>query len=137
MEVVSVMNRPQEDAYLVRAAGLTLDRALFPILVSIQKIGPIPLVELADRVGRNYTTVSRQVSRLERLGFVTREPLDIDRRVRKVAITAAGKAAAKRIDAARERLVRRILDSWTAEEIESLLRLLRKLAAALSSGNRR
>jgi DNA-binding MarR family transcriptional regulator len=125
------MNRPQQDAYMVRAAKLPFDHALFPLLVSVEKIGPLPLVELADRLGRDYTTVSRQVSRLERLGFVKREALSVDRRVRKVAITQEGRAATRRIDAARERVIRKLLDSWTAEEIDVLVRLMRKLADAM------
>jgi DNA-binding MarR family transcriptional regulator len=133
LEIVSRMNRPQQDAYMVRAARLPFDHALFPLLVSVEKIGPLPLVELADRLGRDYTTVSRQVSRLERLGLVKREALSVDRRVRKVAITTDGKAATKRIDAARERVIRKLLESWTSEEIEVLLRLMRKLADTLNA----
>lgn len=131
MDIASAMNRPQRDAYLVRAAGISLEHALFPLLVGIEKIGPIPLVELADRVGRDYTTVSRQVSRLEKLGLVTREPNIVDRRVRKVAITPYGKTMTNRIDSARVRIGRTILASWEPQEVETLVRLMRKFADAL------
>jgi DNA-binding MarR family transcriptional regulator len=131
MDIASAMNRPQRDAYLVRAAGISLEHALFPLLVGIEKVGPIPLVELADRVGRDYTTVSRQVSRLEKLGLVTREPNIVDRRVRKVAITPHGKTMTNRIDSARVRIGRTILASWEPQEVETLVRLMRKFADAL------
>ena len=78
----AIMNRPQRDEALIKAAGIPLDRALFPLLVGIERFGPIGVVELADRVGRDYTTVSRQVAKLESLGLVERRPNPADRRVR-------------------------------------------------------
>ena len=131
LDIMSAMNRPQRDEYMVRAAGISLERALFPLLVGVERLGPIPLVELADRTGRDYTTVSRQVSRLEELGLVKREENATDRRVRKVAITPQGKAMTNRVDAARERIGRAIFDSWEPEEVEALLRLMRKFADAI------
>jgi DNA-binding MarR family transcriptional regulator len=131
LDIMSAMNRPQRDAYMVRAAGISLERALFPLLVGVERIGPIPLVELADRTGRDYTTVSRQVSKLEELGLVKREENMGDRRVRKVAITPQGKAMTNRVDAARERIGRAIFDSWEPQEVEALLRLMRKFADAI------
>lgn len=62
LDIVSVMNRPQRDEAMVKKAGISLDRALFPLLVMIERLGPIGVIELADRVGRDYTTVSRQVA---------------------------------------------------------------------------
>jgi hypothetical protein len=41
IDIASVMNRPQRDEAMVRAAGISLDRALFPLLVSIERRGPI------------------------------------------------------------------------------------------------
>jgi len=59
LDIVSVINRPQRDEVLIKEAGIPLDRALFPLLVGVGRFGPIGVVELADRVGRDYTTVSR------------------------------------------------------------------------------
>jgi len=53
------------DTALIREAGIFLDRALFPLLVGIERKGPIGVGELADLVSREYTTVSRQVAKLE------------------------------------------------------------------------
>lgn len=131
IDIIAEFNRPERDAYLVRAAGVSLERALFPLLVGVERVGPIALVELANRTGRDYTTVSRQVSRLEELGLVKREEHFADRRVRKVAITAQGKAMTKRLDVARERIGRATFDQWEPRDVEELMRLLRKFADAL------
>ncbi|WP_129646389.1 MarR family winged helix-turn-helix transcriptional regulator [Peristeroidobacter agariperforans] len=133
IEILGELNRPQRDEYMVRAAGISLEGVLFPLLVSVERIGPIGLVELADRSGRDYTTVSRQVSKLEALGLVRREENTVDRRVRKVAITPQGKTMTNRIDSARERFARAIFDSWEPQDVEALMRLMRKLADALKS----
>lgn len=91
IEIVSAMNRPQRDEVLIKAAGIPLDRALFPLLVGIERLGPIGVVELADRAGRDYTTVSRQVAKLESLGLVERREGKADRRVREAVISAKGR----------------------------------------------
>src|SRR5438105_3761907 len=104
IDIVSVINRPERDAAMLEMAGLTLERALFPLLVLIERLGPIGIVDLAGRVGRDYTTVSRQVARLEELGLVRRRAGLADRRMREAVITPKGKAATNAVDIARERL---------------------------------
>jgi DNA-binding MarR family transcriptional regulator len=132
LDIVSVMNRPQRDEALIRAAGIPLDRALFPLIVGIERFGPIGVVDLADRVGRDYTTVSRQVAKLEDLGLVERQESNADRRVREAVVTRKGKAMTDLVDAARERIGRGIFETWEAHEIDELVRLMRKFADALS-----
>ena len=133
LEIVAVMNQPQRDEALIKAAGIRLDRALFPLLVGIERFGPIGVVEMADRVGRDYTTVSRQIAKLESLGLVERRESAADRRVREAIITAKGKAMTDLVDAARDRIGRAIFDSWDQHDIDELVRLMQKFAEALSS----
>lgn len=136
LEIVGVMNRPQNDERMVREAGIALDRALFPLLVGIERFGPIGIVEAADRVGRDYTTVSRQVAKLESLGLVERQENAADRRVREAVITSKGKAMTDRVDAARERMGRAIFDSWNARDVTELVRLMQKFADAVKGAER-
>jgi DNA-binding MarR family transcriptional regulator len=131
LDIASVMNRPQRDEALIKEAGIPLDRALFPLLVSVERFGPIGVVELADRVGRDYTTVSRQVAKLESLGLVERQEDVADRRVRETVITQKGKAMTDLVDAARDRIGRAIFKTWDAHDIDELVRLMRKFADAV------
>jgi DNA-binding MarR family transcriptional regulator len=131
LDIVSAMNRPQRDELLIKAAGIPLDRALFPLLVGVERFGPIGVVELADRVGRDYTTVSRQVAKLESLGLVERQGSAADRRVREAVIAPKGKAMTDLVDAARERIGRAIFRTWEAPDIDQLVRLMRKFADAV------
>ncbi|MBB5047111.1 DNA-binding MarR family transcriptional regulator [Rhodopseudomonas rhenobacensis] len=132
LDIAAMMNRPQRDELLIRAAGIPLDRALFPLLVLIERFGPIGVVDLADRVGRDYTTVSRQVAKLESLGLVLRQDNAEDRRVREAVITAKGKAMTELVDGARERIARGVFESWEPHELDELVRLMRKFADAVS-----
>jgi len=131
LEIVSVMNRPQRDEAMVREAGISLDRALIPLLVGIERLGPIGVVDLADRAGRDYTTVSRQVAKLESLGLVQRRPSATDRRVSEAVVTAKGKSMTDRVDAARERIGIEIFKSWDPDDLDNLVRLMRKFADAV------
>jgi DNA-binding MarR family transcriptional regulator len=131
LDIVAVMNRPQNDEAMIKAAAIPLDRALFPLLVGIERFGPIGVVELADRVGRDYTTVSRQVAKLESLGLAQRRAGAADRRVREAVVTRKGKAMTDVVDAARDRMGRAIFEKWEARETDELVRLMRKFADAL------
>ena len=131
VEIVGVMNRPQRDEAMVREAGISLDRALFPLLVLVERLGPIGVVELADRVGRDYTTVSRQVAKLESLGLIDRQASAADRRVRESVITAKGKAMTDRVDEARDRIGLAIFSTWEEQDVENLVRLMSKFAQGI------
>jgi DNA-binding MarR family transcriptional regulator len=131
LDIVGAMNRPQRDAVLIQEAGIPLDRALFPLLVSVERFGPIGVVELADRIGRDHTTVSRQVAKLESLGLVERQGNAADRRVREAVVSPKGKAMTERVDAARDRIGRAIFKTWDARDIDDLVRLMRKFADAM------
>ncbi|WNJ93064.1 MarR family winged helix-turn-helix transcriptional regulator [Bosea sp. 685] len=132
IDIVSIMNRPQRDEMMVREAGISLDRALFPLLVGIERRGPIGVVDLADRVGRDYTTVSRQVAKLESLGLVARQAGAADRRVREAIVTPKGKAMTEAVDKARDRIGRAIFASWDERDVVELVRLMRKFADAVN-----
>lgn len=132
VDIAVFMNRPEQDAQLLAMAGLTLERALFPLLVGIERRGPIGVVELADGVGRDYTTVSRQVARLEALGLVERRSGSADKRVREAVITPHDKAATDALDVAREKMALSVFQNWTREDFDVLLRGMRMLADSLS-----
>lgn len=132
IDIVGVMNQPERDVQMLEMAGLTLERALFPLIVLIERLGPIGVVDLAGRVGRDYTTVSRQVARLEELGLVTRSAGATDRRVRVAAITPQGKRATDAVDAARERMAFGLFRDWSRSDFDELIRLMRMLADGMN-----
>jgi len=132
MDIVGMFNSPRFDDILLNEAGVSLDRALFPLLVRIDVLRPISVVELADQVGRDHSTVSRQVAKLQALGFVARAARPGDQRVRAASITPQGKDIARTIAAARERLFRRVMEGWSEEDQHALARLNSRLAESMN-----
>jgi DNA-binding MarR family transcriptional regulator len=133
LDIAAVMNRPQRDERMVREAGISLDRALFPLLSAIERRGPLGVVDLADGVGRDHTTVSRQVAKLESLGLIGRAADGADKRVRQAVVTPKGQAMIDSVDAARERMGRAIFADWSERDVDQLVRLMRKFADAVNA----
>jgi DNA-binding MarR family transcriptional regulator len=67
----------------------------FTLLATLVQTGPLPTTRLADFQGLERTTLTRNLARLVRDGFVRIDEGE-DRRVRRVAITPAGEEAARR-----------------------------------------
>lgn len=128
LDLTGLLNRPQPDAILISTAGVDLERALFPLLSRIERREPLGIVELADLSGRDYTTVSRQVTKLEQMGLVKRRVSSTDSRVREVVITEKGKSMTIALDTARESLMASIVAGWNVQELQDLARLTRRLA---------
>ncbi len=135
LDVVAFINRPDRDEVLMREAQIKLDRALFPLLVLTERLGSISVVELAGRIGRDHSTVSRQIAKLVHLGLVERQLSRTDGRQRELRPTAAGRTMARQIDEARERLARRALSGWSEGEITELAQSLRRYADALATSS--
>jgi DNA-binding MarR family transcriptional regulator len=128
LDLTGVLNRPQPDAALIALAGVDLDRALFPLLMRVERRGPLGIGELAELCGRDYTTVSRQVTKLDESGLVARQVNGDDARIKEVVITPKGREMTKALDGARQKIVASLLADWDKQEIAELARLLRKLA---------
>ena len=128
LDITGVLNRPQPDAAIIALAGVDLERALFPLLVRVERKGPLAIGELAELCGRDYTTVSRQVTKLEALGLLERRTHKLDARIKEAVITDKGRAMTRALDVAREKLMRKLLAHWSHRDVIELARLLRKLA---------
>jgi DNA-binding MarR family transcriptional regulator len=131
LQIVNVLNRPQGDNVILNRAGVSLDTALFPLLVRVSMRRNLTIGELADQVGRDYSTVSRQMTRLQALGLVRSQLSETDRRQRRLSVTPAGKNTVKKIDRARNSVMSEALDGWSQAEIAELARMTTRLAAAM------
>jgi DNA-binding MarR family transcriptional regulator len=133
VDLVAFTNLPRRDEELIAEAGIELDQALFRLLVGIHRYGPISVGELADRMDRDHTTVSRQVAKLAELGLVERRASPADKRVKEAMITAAGLRVTDALDAARQRLSAPVLEQWSDRDLLELERLMRRFADDLLS----
>lgn len=128
LDIIGVLHSPQPESQVMRKAGISLDRALFPLLVRIGMQGPVGVVKLAELVGRDHSTVSRQVAKLEEIGLVIRQPGQRDQRIREARITDEGQRIIEALSQVRDAIVDEALKDWTMEDKQQLASLMRRLA---------
>lgn len=133
VDLIGFLNSPRRDEVLLREAAVQLDRALFPLLVALGRRGLLGVAELADLVGRDHTTVSRQLVKLESLALVERRESPGDRRRRAAALTAEGEAVVGAVTQARRRLLARALGGWSEADLAALADLSRRFADTLTA----
>jgi DNA-binding MarR family transcriptional regulator len=95
--------------------------------------GPLPMGELARRVGVTEKTITGIVDRLEREGYAQRERDAVDRRVVQVRLTARGKKTSERVHAQARESLGAFLSLLDAGERTALLRIFEKLVGRLSA----
>ncbi len=110
---------------------------LFPLLVCLARRGPLSVAGLSGQIGRDHTTISRQLSKLESLGLIARQGDGADRRVRTVSLTALGDGIAQAVTAARQRLLAGALGDWSAHDLAQLADLNRRFVDSLGEAARR
>lgn len=118
------VNRLDLDARLLAASGVQLDRALFPLLSRVALNPDFNVAELANLVGRDHSTVSRQIVRLEQLGLLTRRSDPSDQRSRQLMLTAAGRNLLARVAAVRRQRMEEHFADWNEADRDRLIELM-------------
>ncbi len=122
---------------LLADAGVELDRSSHPILRRVEEAGRLRVTELADALGLDVSTISRQVRVLEERRMLRRATDEADRRARALEIPDAGALALKRLREARVRLVTDVLAEWDTADVRALAPLLSRLAASFQAQGER
>ncbi|MGC5018284.1 MarR family winged helix-turn-helix transcriptional regulator [Micromonospora sp. DT47] len=114
-----------------------LDRAAYVILRHLSAAGPQNVSALAARLNLDGSTVTRQVSAMQRDGLIARAPDPADGRGTVISPTAAGLQRMAAVQAARTRLYGDLLADWTGDDRDTLATMLRRLNEALETRSRR
>lgn len=109
-----------------------LERAAYVVLARIVGGGPARLTGLAEGLGFDLSTVSRQVSALEQAGLVDRTPDPADRRAQVITATETGRAAFARHRRVWVGALRQVTADWTPHERREFVRLFTRLNDAFS-----
>ncbi len=110
----------------------TMDRSAYLILHQLEEAGaPVALQDLASRLHADLSTVSRQVSAMEKKGLIQKYPDPEDSRVHRVAVTAHGGKQFGAMREARHATYSEILKDWPAPEREALATQLTRLNQAI------
>ena len=135
--VIGKLSRRLRPTSAARAAGLTPTR--ISVLLTVVRVGPIRLSDLADAEGINPTQLSRAIAHLVDTGLVDRSADEGDRRAAWLRPTAAGRKLTERIR--RERtdalnVALETLDPAERERIVFALAALEHLAEQLREDER-
>lgn len=109
-----------------------VDPMAYPLLYTISR-GPSRVSELADAVHADVSTVSRQVSTLVDLGFVSREADPDDGRAQVLAVTPEGEDLLLALRENRERWLQGLLADWKDDDVRSLTTWLARLRGDLEA----
>jgi DNA-binding MarR family transcriptional regulator len=126
------LSRRLRSTAAARDAGLT--PTAISVLLSVVRLGPVRLAELADSEGVNPTMLSRVVATMVQDGLLERSHDEGDRRAAWVEATAAGRKLAERMRRERTGAVNLALEALSEADrrrIEKALPALEALAEEL------
>jgi DNA-binding MarR family transcriptional regulator len=129
--LIASMRSPRQRDRLQRALGLSLSETNLGTLRLVQRQGPIAVSDVARRLEVDLSNASRQLRALEDQGLVARRVDRDDRRVARVAITAAGRRVLERARALALNDYAVALDDWSARDRAQLADLLDRFRRAL------
>lgn len=113
--------------------GKALDKSGYWLLVRVSEHGPIRLSELAEAVGLDLSTVSRQMRNLVHEGLITKVPDPHDGRASFLSLSPRGAAVLESVSEARQQALADVLTDWSEEERATLATALFRLASGLQT----
>ncbi len=119
---------PRVQEQLTARAGLSLERAAYPLLRRIGEGDTMRTSDLAAALSVDVSTVSRQVKQLEVEGLVARQPDPSDGRASVLALTPAGDEAVERLRRARKEVLAEVVANWSEGDRTALADLICRLA---------
>jgi DNA-binding MarR family transcriptional regulator len=109
-----------------------LDAAGYAVLVTVVDLGQdrpagVRAADVAEAVGLHKSTMSRNITVLERLGLLERVPDPSDARARLLRLTPSGRAQVDRSRAGRRERLGEQLAGWSTADLQQLASLLQRL----------
>lgn len=108
-------------------SGVRCEQAGALVLHRLELLGPVRLTDLANALGLDPSSVSRQVSALERAGWVAREKDPQDLRAQRLVLTPKGLDVVEVVRTARQEALARLTPGWSVQEVDDLTSRLARL----------
>lgn len=97
------------------------------ILSALYEEGKLPMRSLAERIGRDKSTVTTLVDKLVRLGYVRKAKGEEDRRVTYIVLTKKGRILEPVFKKISRKLIRKVYKGVSEEEKRVLIEILERL----------
>lgn len=132
---LTVLLRGMKDLYarVVDQSDVPCELSGSFVLGRLEMLGPVRLTQLAQELGLDPSSVSRQVSALERAGLVVKERDAHDQRAQQLVLTDRGAGVVQTLREARSRELARLLPDWAPAELDDLTATLGRLNAGLAT----
>ena len=117
----------------IQAAGLRVEPAGVHVVSRLAALGPVRLTELATALGLDPSSVSRQVTAVERAGYVRREPDPSDGRATRLVLTEKGEEAAASVQVKRAQALKVLTPGWSDADLDELASLLARLHSDMTA----
>lgn len=111
--------------------GEQVSMAQSHILFEVRRLGSPSMLQVAQELGVDVTTFSRQIKALETKALISREVSSDDRRVMLLGLTAEGARVLERIDGYMAARLGKVFDGMSPFERETVVRSLGLLNEAL------
>ncbi len=115
-----------------RCCGEQVSMVQSHILSEVRRMGNPSMQRVAEELGMDVTTFSRQVKSLETKGLVSRQSWPDDRRVSLLGLTGEGEQVMNKIDLYMAARIERIFSHLTPFERETVVRSLELLNVAVA-----
>ncbi|HCM85188.1 MULTISPECIES: MarR family transcriptional regulator [Enterococcus] len=135
-QIVNFFNDPRHDTTLLKKAGIKDDKNLLPIIVRVGVSQTISIGDLANQLGKNHSSTSRQIDKFEKQGLLVSSYNDNDRRIRQVALTEKGTEILQLIERTRYELLDDIFSQITEDELKGIANSLNLLATTLTRADK-
>ena len=116
---------------LMEDVQVSIDRSIISILTRLMAVGPLRISELADYLGLDRSTLSRQVAATVEAGYAVRVPDETDARAYMLVMTESGRQTILTVRRSRDRLIADITSLMTDAEKSLVAKALPVLAKAL------
>jgi DNA-binding MarR family transcriptional regulator len=113
--------------HAIDAAGVRVELAGVHVLGRLSLLGPVRLTELAASLGLDPSSVSRQVSSVEKAGLVSREEDPHDRRATRLLLTDKGAQVVASVQDKRAQALKRLTPGWSNAELDALTTQIARL----------
>jgi DNA-binding MarR family transcriptional regulator len=110
-----------------------LDLPAYSLLIRLADDGPQRSGDLARSLGVDKSTMSRQVSALEKAGLVAREEDPDDGRAYQVSISGDGRRSLERTRSERRQAYRELIGHWSESDRRDFARLLAQYNADMDA----
>jgi DNA-binding MarR family transcriptional regulator len=111
----------------------SMDRAAFLLLNRLDWTGPVGVKALAQAMGIDSSTVTRQVAPLVDCGLVGRVPNPDDGRAVLLELSPRGRERLEEVRASRQLMIHQLLAGWPDEDREQFCELLTRFNLAMHS----